>query len=175
VYPQLTTQWERVSIKLLGREYWLKFIVAYFFEDCIGFVFALIRGRLKVSKAYLKAWRDFVRDFSEIKHNRKVIQQKRVINDRDLFQTQRWVPAPLMWNGLPLLTRDTVRNEYLPRIISGKIGIYPEFIDTDLDSFSDATKPESCLRRGVKILGGEGLDRFLHRVWKFAQWRLMKL
>ena len=165
----------RFITKLLGWKYWLRFIGAYFFEDCIGFVFALIRGRLNVSKAYLKGWRDFVRDFSKIKRGRKVIQQKRVISDPDLFQIQRWVPSPLIWHGLPLLTRDTVRNEYLPYIISGKIRKFPEFMDTDMVSFHNATIKESYLRRGIKILWGEGLDRFLHYVWKDTQWRLMNL
>lgn len=164
----------RFITKLLGWEYWLRFVVAYLFEDCLGFIFALIRGRFNISKAYLKGWRDFVRDFSEIIRNRRSIQQKRVINDRDLFRTQRWVPSPLIWHGLPLLTRDIVRNRYLPRILSGKMGLFPEFIDMDLVSSSDATRKESYLVRGIKILKGEGLYRFIHRIWRYTQWRLMR-
>ena len=164
----------RFITKLLSWKYWFRFIVAYLFEDCVGFIVALIRGRFNVAKAYLEGWRDFVRDFSEIKHKRRVIQQKREINDRDLFRTQRGVPSPFIWHGLPLLTRDIVRNWYLPRIISGKMGYFPEFIDTDMVLFSEAIKKESYLRRGIKILKGEGLYRFFHRIWRYTQWRLMR-
>jgi GT2 family glycosyltransferase len=174
-YHQVVYGRLRFISKLLHWKSWLRFIIAYSFEDCIRFIIALFRGRFKVTNAYFLGWIDFVRDFSEIKHSRKVIQQKRVITDRDLFRTQHWVPAPLIWHGLPILTRDTVRNEYLPRIISAKIGEFPEFIDFDMDSFSDATKKEHYLRRGIGILQGEGLDRFLHRVWKYIQWRMMKV
>jgi len=164
----------RFITKLLSWKYWLRFIVAYLLEDFFGLIFALIRGRFNVSKAYLEGWGDFVRDFSEIKHKRRLIQHKRVINDRDLFRTQRWVPSPLIWHGLPLLTRDIVRNRYLPRILSGEKSHFPEFVDSDMVSFSDAAKKESHLRRGIKILKGEGLTRLLHRIWRYTQWHLMK-
>jgi hypothetical protein len=165
----------RFITKLLGWKFWLRFIVAYIFEDFLGFLYALIRGRFNISLAYLRGWKDFVGDFSEITRQRRNIQQRRMISDEDMFRSQHWVPPPLIWQGLPLLTRDIVRNRYLPLILMGRTSAFPEFPERSRLSFSFAIQKESYLRRVIKILKGEGLHGFLHRVWRFTQWRLMKL
>ena len=165
----------RFITKLLSWKFWLRFILVYILEDFLNFLYKLIRGRFDESKALLSGWTDFIRDFSEISHNRKSIQERRILNDNELFQAQRWVPPTLIWQGFPFLTRDLVRNRYLPLILSEKTYSFPEFPERNRLLFSSVFQKENYLRRSIKILKAEGLNRFIHRVWRYTQWRLMKV
>ena len=165
----------RFITKLLSWKFWLRFILAYILEDFLSFLYTLIRGRFDGSKALLRGWTDFISDLSEISSHRKSIQERRIINDNELFQAQRWVPPTLIWQGFPILTRDLIRNRYLLLILSEKTYSFPEFPERSRLLFSSVFQKENYLRRSINILKAEGLNRFINRVWRYTQWRLMKV
>ncbi len=59
----------------------LKHIIPLLVYECLSFVYALVR-----EPKLLGAWGDFFRKFKELKQKRRVIQGKRRVSDREIYQ-----------------------------------------------------------------------------------------
>ena len=58
---------------------------------------------------------------------RKAIQARRQCTDKELFRLQKDIPMTLIRHGIPELTWDIVRHQYLPLIMSAQTKPLPEF------------------------------------------------
>jgi len=162
----------RFAIKILTPIFLARFLGAYLIEDCAGFLFALLRLDRAAARAYWNAWRDLLTGWPELLRERRALQAKRVLSDRALFDSQRKIPAPLIWNGLPELTWDLVQNHYLPLILSGATRALPEFAEVDLETARrEWARPSLCARTRA-IWRAEGWRMLLHRIKRQVQWRL---
>lgn len=164
----------RFITKLLTPVYFFQFLCGYLAEDILGFVLRLLSGRWKILGSYLGFWGDYFRSYPDILKERKVTQSRRVISDKDLFQLQRIVPMPLIWRGLPMLTWDTIRYQYLPLISIGRTKDLPEFSLQDERYFVRSGSKRLSLKRLVHIWQIEGFFQMFHYAWRYAQWYLMR-
>jgi hypothetical protein len=142
---------------LLGRGYLLRFLCAYLLEDVLQGMIGLIRGRWGHFRAYWRAWGSYLASLRLLRQKRKLLQARRRRTDRELFDLQRRIPAPLVWRGLPLLTWDIVRYEYLPWIERGQ-----------------SPRPKMTLGRALSIWRVEGLAALAHRIGRDILWRWMQ-
>jgi GT2 family glycosyltransferase len=142
---------------LLGRGYLLRFLCAYLLEDVFHGVLDLIRGRWGHLRAYWRAWRSYLASLRPLRQKRKLLQARRKRTDREIFELQRHIPAPLVWRGLPLLTWDVVRHEYLP------------WIECDQPS-----RLKMTLGRALSIWRVEGIAALAHRIGRGVLWRWMQ-
>jgi len=163
----------RFTCKLLGFRYSFRFMVGYFIEDILSLIITMVRGRWREFGSRLAAWSDFVRDYPEILQKRKGIQSHRVRSDKDIFQLQKGVPLPLVWNGLPLLTMDIVRHHYIPSLASGKTAA-AQGCNEEGGLSSPERLPSLSLKRFSEIWKIEDMAGALHRLWKYVQWVLMQ-
>lgn len=161
----------RFSVKILGQAYLVRFLTNYFMEDLLHFMIALLRFRVNILKAYLGAWNDFSRELSTMRKERAVIQARRVRTDHEIFQLQKRAPAPLVWNGLPLLTLDIILYQYLPVLVA-----HPEKNVLELQDHSLSSKGWLAnFRRATAIWRAEGFGALLHRFWRHTQWLLRQI
>jgi hypothetical protein len=93
-----------------------------------------------------------------------------------LLGTQRQVPVPLIWQGIPLLTSDVIENEYLPLILSGKTKTLPEVLPVTPDSpeSTNEFRSKSWVTRFMRIWQFEGFTAMLHRFGRLVEWHLMR-
>jgi GT2 family glycosyltransferase len=103
----------RFALKLLGRDL-PRFLATYGIEDGIHFWAALFRGKWFASWAYLAAWGKIIQDLPSLKRERRWVQRRRVLTDRELFALQNNIPKTLIWKGLPVLTWDLIEHHYTP-------------------------------------------------------------
>jgi len=162
----------RFAVKLLHPLFLARFVSAYAIEDCCRFLFALLRLDARTARAYCDAWYDFLRGLPALLLERKVIQARRVRTDRELFDLQKKIPAPLIWHGLPELTWDIIRNHYSPLILAGETRPLPEFADVDMEKARREFVAQGLLARAYSIWCTEGLRVLLHRLGRYFQWRL---
>jgi GT2 family glycosyltransferase len=147
----------RFITRLLGPGYFLRFISGYLLEDLLSGLLYLVRGRFGHLRACARGWQDYFAALPELRCERKAIQSRRRLADRDLFQLQRQVPAPLVRGGQPLLTWDIVCHEYLPRLEAPR-----------------PAKPRMSLKRALAIWKVEGFGAMAHRIGRWMVWRLMQ-
>jgi len=162
----------RFAIKLLRPLFLARLVLAYGIEDCCRCLFALLRLDARTIRAYCGAWYDFLRGLPALLHQRKAIQARRARTDRELFDLQKKIPAPLIWHGLPELTWDLIRNHYLPLILAGETRPLPEFADVDMEKARREFVGQGLLSRVYSIWRTEGLRVLLHRLGRHLQWRL---
>lgn len=116
----------RFAIKLLDKNL-LHFLRNYLVEDCLYLVRALLAWKLAHFKVILAAWFRILKDLTGILAERRTIQLRRVVSDQELFSLQKDIPMTLTWRGLPELSRDIVRSQYLPVILEKRTRPMPEF------------------------------------------------
>ena len=108
----------RFTTKLLGgflEEYFLSYLIT----DILNLLRYLFTLKVSFASAILRGYRRFFNDVSEIRSKRKLLNSKKVVSDKLLFRLQRDMPETLIWQGLPEMTADLVRNYYLPAIAEG--------------------------------------------------------
>jgi GT2 family glycosyltransferase len=167
----------RFATLILGFGYMLRFLFSYLFEDCFRILFSLVRGHWESARSYPKAWGEYLRSLPELRRERETVQARRIISDKELFETQKKVPVPLVWRGLPQLTWDIVQYHYFSYLVSDKtreIQEFSGFEDGKPYTFGKKQKTWS-LGRAVGILKDEGFNALLHRMGRDIQWFLMKL
>lgn len=160
--------------KLLTPAYFFRFLCGYLVEDSLGFVLGTLSARWKKLGSYLGVWGDYFRSYPGILKERNDIQSRRVCSDKDLFHLQKSVPVPLIWRGLPMLTWDTIRYQYLPLLSSGKTKVVPEFSFRDEQWVPLRATSRLSLRRLIEIWRTEGLVEMSHYIWRYTQWCLMQ-
>ena len=154
--------------KILEARTCRRFMVNYALEDCLRCGLAVLQGRWAMARTYLQAWYKYFETRSATKERRGTIQSRRKITDQRLFQLQSKLPKPLIWNALPLLTRDIVENHYLPLMLSGKTRVIPELTDrTPIPQFG-------IWQRARRIQQNEGWKMLSIRMGKTILFRLSR-
>jgi GT2 family glycosyltransferase len=116
----------RFTIKLLDQDLIL-FLRNYLIEDCLYLVRSLLTWKLTHFKMILTAWFRILKDLPGILAERRTLLSKRAISDQELFSLQKEMPITLTWRGLPELSRDVIRSQYLPVILEKRTRPMPEF------------------------------------------------
>ena len=126
--------------------------------------------------AIIKGWQDYFHALDELKQRRKENQSRRSISDRMLYQLQNQAPAPLIKNGAPLLTWDTICFHYSPLIYSGLTFELPELDGLDENERVSARNASQSLtlQRIRHLWRNEGPGGMLYRLGKQIQWRIMQ-
>jgi hypothetical protein len=147
----------RFITRLLGPGFLLRCLTNYLLEDLLNGLRNLALGRWGNARACGRAWREYLSSLSELRLRRKTLQQRRTLSDRELFSLQRQIPAPLVRQGLPLLTWDIVCHEYLPWISTCRAG-----------------SSKVSLRRALAIWQVEGFSALAHRIGRKVLWKWMQ-
>jgi GT2 family glycosyltransferase len=146
----------RFITRLLGRDYLFRFLIGYLLEDLLNCLLNLVRGRWGHVRASGRAWMQYFGLLGEIRTGRKILQQRRSLADRELFRLQRQIPAPLIRQGLPLLTWDIVCHEYAPWLQAHR-------------------RSESMnMKRALSIWQVEGFTALAHRIGRRILWKWMQ-
>jgi len=140
----------------------------------IRFCLSLARGRWGHASAHLHAWGDYRQSLSEIIITRRELQLRRKVSDRNLFELQRKIPIPLIKHGNPILTSDSIENQYLPLILAGRTRPIPEFMFTPNSQFTHKNKERSWINRIIRIWKNEGLSSLLYHLGRRIESRLMQ-
>jgi len=166
----------RFSTKILGPWYLLRFLGLYILEDITNMILSILRGQLWKLHTYFHAWSDYWTYLPEMLADRKAIQARRQCTDKELFRLQKDIPMPLIWDGLPELTWDIVRHQYLPLIIAGQTRPLPEFEATPFEKppVHSSRKLGQHVGRASNIWRAEGFSGLLHRIGRTIQWHLMR-
>lgn len=162
----------RFAVKLLRPLLLARFLLSYAIEDCCRFLYALTRWDSDSARACMCAWRNFIQELPVLIRERAIVQAKRVLSDHALFDGQAEIPAPLIWNGLPELTWDLVRNHYLPLILAGKAKVPAEFANVDIEKARQEFVRQGLIARACAIWRAEGWRFVLYRLSRYIQWRL---
>ncbi len=166
----------RFATKILEKPSLLRFLRNYILEDSLNFTLALLRGRWGTLRAYWEGWRTYLHFIPMIRQKRSTIQTQRVCSDQALVNLHRNIPRPLIRNGLPHLTWDSIRFCYYPLIISGITRRFPEYAGLPEDPTTgalDLSHP-SMLTRVGRIWRAEGISGLMHHIWRYTQWYLMQ-
>jgi len=157
--------------RLLGRGAWLRFALNYTLEDLVRLALALLRWRMW--RACGQAWSDFRLSLPALRRERRQIQSRRRVTDRDLFQLQQHIPQPLIWRGLPWLTWDIIQAYYAPWLAAGQAENYPEWQGPHPAPPPPAAPPPLCPRTGP-IGRSEGLPALAYHLGRWLLWRLSR-
>jgi hypothetical protein len=168
--------------RLLGPGFLLRFLLNYLLEDFLRACLALLRGRGRILGAYAGAWTDYLAELPSLRAERRELQLRRAVSDRDLFRIQVDLPAPLVWHGLPLLTWDAIRYQYLPLLASRRTRPLAEFPQAEpAGPEQDVQKAPptsgrtgSWVERARDIWAAEGWRGLAHNLGRRLQWRLMQ-
>lgn len=165
----------RFITKILGGGFLARFLINYLLEDALRFTLHLLRLRLPECRAYLGAWRDYLRDLPALQKERENLQKRRKVSDRNLLHEQRNAPAVLLRSGLPQLSWDIICSRYLPLILAGQTRPLPEFGDPApaQDGYAHQSAIRTSLWKRLQcICRYEGATALLHRFGKYLQWKL---
>lgn len=164
----------RFISKIMGRKNLLRFLINYSVEDLFRCIWAVLSGRFKILQAIFLAWQDYLNELPEIRHERRILQSKRVLDDGELMRLQQRVPMPLIWHGLPELTLDIIRTSYIPLILSGQGKLLPEIAEYHSNQYSYYSPSgfRGLIIRSKRILFVEGLRGLLNRYLRHLQWIL---
>jgi len=119
----------RFSAKLLDRAF-PRFLATSLVRDTYGLLRAALRLNRSGISARLSAWRAFLPEMAALRRQRRLLQPRCRLTDRDLFALQQDHPQPLVWRGLPELTSDLIAQVYAPLLLSRKTKPMPEFPPT---------------------------------------------
>lgn len=166
----------RFAFRLLSRATMARFMFSYGLEDLINLLAALLRRRWAMAQAYTQAWWDFRKALPALRVERKLLQNQRRCDDKELLALQKRLPPTLIWRGLPLLTWDSICQYYAPWLMAQRTQDYPEFREQEAEARvrnpSIASRP--LWRRLMEIRRAEGNFAALHRFAKIVQWKLMQ-
>jgi GT2 family glycosyltransferase len=118
---------QRFAIKLVTLWTLPRFLIGYYIEDLLLLLGSIIRRDWARAKAITSAWAAIWKDIKSLAQDRRAIQSRRVVTDKELFGFNHEIPPSISWRGLPELNWDLVRNHYAPLIRSGKTRPLPEF------------------------------------------------
>jgi len=167
----------RFALKLLSPPYFMYFVFLYLVEDGARMFAYLFTGRWDHLKGTFLAWIKFFRTIKGTYRERKVIQDRRVISDKELFQLHKLIPPVLTWGGSPQLTLDIIRSEYYPCISAGKTRRIPEF--DLLEDYPPKVQASSGLigsfSRAKGVFTEQGLRALIHHTGRMIQWYLMRV
>ena len=119
----------RFALKLIGPELLGTFLRHYAAEDMSNFGMAARQLDWSTAAAYAGGWLATLRGLPALLPERRRLQTRRRRSDAELFGGQAELPAPLAWNGLPELTVDIVRQNYLPLLRTPRTHWMPEIAD----------------------------------------------
>jgi len=167
----------RFALKLLNPAYLIYFLCFYLAEDCTRMLANVFAGRWDHARGIFSAWLGFLRRIDSIVIERKRIQSRRVITDKELFQLHKLIPPVLIRDGRPQLTMDIIRNEYLPKMASGKTTQLPEFdfFSKYPPQFPGSPGFKGAVYRSRSIVSDEGFSALVHRFGRLLQCRLMRM
>jgi hypothetical protein len=117
---------QRFAIKLL-KKYLPHFLRNYIIEDLLNFFRYFFTGNFTYARAYMRGWSNVIKTLPGILGQRRLLQASRVVSDDELFEIQRDIPMPFVWNGLPELTWDLIIDHYYPMIAGKRTRSMPEF------------------------------------------------
>lgn len=120
----------RFALKLLD-EYLPLFLFSYIFEDGLNIARFFFTLRWRMALSILRGWLNFLMDLRQISQLRKRFRKRKTMTDPRLFRLQRMMPASNMWHGIPELTWDLIRSQYLPLFLQGRTRKMPEFEKMD--------------------------------------------
>lgn len=156
----------RFALKLWQPANRLRFVLGYLLEDLLRLGYHLLRARWSLAGAYPRAWKKLFAALPGLRPVRRELQQRRVQDDRQVFQLQRSLPSTLIWHGLPELTWDLIQDLYLPILQANPP---PELAGAP----SSPRYPGGLLRlRRIWRQGGARLA--LHRLFRQIEWSLAR-
>jgi GT2 family glycosyltransferase len=117
----------RFALKLLDNAARRRYVRNYLAEDRANLRASLVQRQWASARAYVGAWAMAFNHRRSISASRRELQSARRISDDELFESQRDMPAGLMWHGIPDLSTDVIMNHYLPLLVSGRTRHVPEF------------------------------------------------
>jgi GT2 family glycosyltransferase len=154
--------------RINGRGYFWGFLCAYLAEDLIRLAFYLLQGKWRSVRAVWRGWRDYLRALSALLPQRRILQARRRITDRQLFELQRGAPVLAVRAGYPQLTWDRIVSDYLPLICTN-----PDLALPEIDPGCEIPTP-GTLRRLVRIVKIEGVEALVYWIGRNLVWRLMQ-
>lgn len=154
--------------RINGRSSFWVFLCAYLLEDLFRLAFYLIQCRWRLAQAVWRGWKDYLHSLSALLPQRRFLQARRQISDRQLFELQRGAPTPAVRAGYPQFTWDRIAGDYLAQICSAPSPAFPE-IDPNCEI--PVLKP---LRRCVRIAKVEGMKALIYWLCRNLVWRLMQ-
>jgi hypothetical protein len=166
----------RFATKILDRNFLIRFLFNYIIEDITRLIITLLSGKWRMSRAYFRAWSMYRKSLASLKDERRLVQKRRQVTDVEIFSLQREIPAPLMRNGLPILTWDIIQYHYFPLLATGQTHEIAGFSDfpTVQSNLEQEPHLRTMWRRSIQILENEGMSALLHYIGKSIQWRLMQ-
>ncbi len=164
----------RFASKLMTWGLRARFVGGYAIEDSLRLLGYGFTARWAHIRALMSGWWQFLRARAEIREQRSALMQRKKVDEREVFHLWANIPAPLMWQGMPLLTWDAVCHVYLPLILQGKTRPLPEFTASEAHTYP-AYHKETWLVRARNMLRNEGFKRIVYNIAKTIQWRLMHL
>ncbi len=174
----------RFTVMIVSKGRLLRFLFSYSIADGFKILQAIIKGQCSSILAYPQAWARFIMDLAQIIQRRKMFRDRLEDSDADLFSLQRDMPIPLIWNGMPLLTWDSIIHAYYPVFASDCIRALPERMEQTILDQADEKKAEAmpaailrfgCLKRAWRVLRHEGLRMFFWWTRQRMQWRLSRV
>jgi len=166
---------QRFIARLLGSDWLARFRRRYSFEDLLGRLRAAARRHPQLTQAYRLAQADYRAAQPALQSERATLQARRLCSDAQLFSLQRNAPPALIWNGLPLLTRDVILQHYAPWLLGPDLERFPE-VQAVLQTEGQDPRhmKRSAFRRALDIRRDEGMAALVHRLARAIQWRLMR-
>lgn len=144
------------------------FLLAYLLEDLGRLVIYLLSGKWRLARALASGWADYLRSLRELLPQRRAVQARRQISDRQLFELQRGAPAPAFRSGRPQLTWDRICSDYLPLMAHTRDHTLPEI------GPGAKAPPQKALERLIRIVRTEGIAASIYWIGKNLAWRLMQ-
>ena len=105
----------RFTVKLLDG-YLEKFLLSYLLSDFINIFRYLFSFKIYYVSAILRGYIKFFSDFQNIRTERRFQFDNLVVPDKKIFNLPQNFPETLIWNGLPELSWDLIRSNYLHEI-----------------------------------------------------------
>jgi glycosyltransferase involved in cell wall biosynthesis len=99
---------------------------SYALADLGLIIRGLLRFKLAESRAVLRGWGRFLRSIPTIRRERRLLQARRVLSDKQILALHRESPPPLIWRGLPELTWESITQSYIPLHQAQRIKPMPE-------------------------------------------------
>lgn len=156
----------RFALKLWQPANRLRFVLGYLLEDLLRLGYHLLRGRWSLAGAYPRAWGKLLKALPGLRPLRRELQQRRALDDRQVFQSQRSLPRSLIWHGLPELTWDLIQDTYLPILQAAP--------PPELAGGTTTPPYPGGLPRLRRIWRQGGARLALHRLFRQIEWYLSR-
>jgi hypothetical protein len=117
----------RFVLKLLRGTSRRVFLRNYLGEDRSNLLHFARKREWPMVRAYVLAWGKTLTDLLSIRRAHRDLGRRARANGEALFDVQAGMPAGLIWNGLPELSRETIAAHYLPLFEAGRTRAVAEF------------------------------------------------